>query len=352
MDRAVGTLGSTGGSGKLGGALANSDTIAGSVLANQNTVWIKTGTYNITTSFHISNTYQIIGYGSSHGDNGTAPTLNMTASSTQIVNGWSNGQHVLHNLNLTTSAATKTSAIGGSASVIVISRCTITGFTSAMGGGGGTLVVRDSLILNSTSVGLTATNFLISNSVISGSGGAQLQTSGGQSLIVRSLIVDGAAEGFKATGVGCVITLIQSTIANNAGSAVRLQSATSVSVFLESNIIFGNGGYGVENDSTQPLGLIAYANYGNALGSNTSGSYLRVPAGSADVALTANPFTNSGSGDYSLNNTAGGGAACKGVGYPGAFPNGTTTGTLDMGAVQTGSCGGGGSASANYSFVG
>jgi hypothetical protein len=65
-----------------------------------------------------------------------------------------------------------------------------------------------------------------------------------------------------------------------------------------------------------------------------------VPAGAHDVILTADPFASASGGDYSLNGTAGGGAAVKGAGYPGAFPGIATTGHLDGGAAQ--SPGGGG----------
>jgi hypothetical protein len=65
------------------------------------------------------------------------------------------------------------------------------------------------------------------------------------------------------------------------------------------------------------------------------GNYALIGPGANDVALTAKPFTNSAGGDFSLNSTAGGGAACKGVGWPGIFPGGTTTGNIDVGAVQS-----------------
>jgi len=93
------------------------------------------------------------------------------------------------------------------------------------------------------------------------------------------------------------------------------------------------------------------ANQNNGYGSNTSGNRSGFAAGPNDFAITAGPFTNSGSGDYSLNATAGGGVACKLAGYPGAFPGGTSTGFLDAGAVQTSGGGGGGSTGASYVFL-
>jgi hypothetical protein len=57
------------------------------------------------------------------------------------------------------------------------------------------------------------------------------------------------------------------------------------------------------------------------------------------------------SGDYLLNSAVGGGAALKGAGLPGMFPGGTSTGALDIGAVQSASGGGGGGTSGGYSFT-
>jgi hypothetical protein len=52
------------------------------------------------------------------------------------------------------------------------------------------------------------------------------------------------------------------------------------------------------------------------------------------VTLTGDPFVNAAGGNFALNNTVGAGADCRAAGIPGAFPGGTTTGYLDIGAVQ------------------
>lgn len=52
------------------------------------------------------------------------------------------------------------------------------------------------------------------------------------------------------------------------------------------------------------------------------------------VTGSASFFTAPGSGDFSLNSTSGGGAAVRALGLPGVFPEGLTTGFLDIGAAQ------------------
>lgn len=71
--------------------------------------------------------------------------------------------------------------------------------------------------------------------------------------------------------------------------------------------------------------------------SNTSGHYnaTSFPVVEGFVTLTADPFVSAASGNFALNSTAGGGAACKAAGIPGAFPGGLTTGYLDIGAAQS-----------------
>lgn len=56
--------------------------------------------------------------------------------------------------------------------------------------------------------------------------------------------------------------------------------------------------------------------------------------GAQDVQLSASPYVNSAGNDWSLNTTAGGGAAVRAAGFPGAFRGLSTTGYRDGGAVQ------------------
>ena len=71
-------------------------------------------------------------------------------------------------------------------------------------------------------------------------------------------------------------------------------------------------------------------------------------AGAHDVTLSADPFTNGASQNFALNNTAGGGAAAKGVGFPGVLKVGGT-GSLDLGGLQHVPSGGSGTIVSGYS---
>lgn len=105
------------------------------------------------------------------------------------------------------------------------------------------------------------------------------------------------------------------------GIAVTDDDAITEAV-IANNILHGNGGYGINlsvgstelNDRRRAM--IDF----NAFRSNTSGARNNHSAGSNDVTLTVDPFVDATNGDFRLNNTAGGGAALRGVAYPRAIP--------------------------------
>lgn len=125
---------------------------------------------------------------------------------------------------------------------------------------------------------------------------------------------------------------------DNSGSGVAFTGSYQSGTIVDSIFVL-NGAYGINFGTTQRNGSLAW-NY-NAFYSNTSGARNNVTAGANDVTLTGDPFTNGASGDFSLNNTAGAGAACRAAGYPGVFINGLTTGYIDLGAAQHQDSGGG-----------
>jgi hypothetical protein len=113
------------------------------------------------------------------------------------------------------------------------------------------------------------------------------------------------------------------------------------------NIFYLCAGYGINNSSGTNLleGLVI----NNAMGSITStrlngfGDVEEI----GDITLSGNPWTDAANGDFTLNNTAGAGAACREVGYPTDIDqDGTQDNWRDLGALQhecpAGGGGGGG----------
>ena len=118
---------------------------------------------------------------------------------------------------------------------------------------------------------------------------------------------------------------------STAGSGIRLGDLSNVyGGSISNNLCVGNNQYGIELDDAFHYG----ANY-NAYYNNGVAEVLNVPArGPDEVTLTGDPFTNAAGGDFSLNNTAGAGAACRNAGFPGAMIDGTNEGFADIGALR------------------
>lgn len=156
--------------------------------------------------------------------------------------------------------------------------------------------------------------------------GCVLSNNGGRAINIGTASVAGS------------VTLIGNSFYNNTTANLDISSITggSVSVVAYNNIFYG-GTLGIKGTASKNT---VYFLGGNAFGNNTA--YTNFPTGTADITLSADPFTNGadGTGDFSLNSTAGGGALCKSVGLPTVLPGGTTTDYLDVGAMQVQATGG------------
>jgi hypothetical protein len=369
-DKAVGTTSSTGGTGNLGGSLltiGQAATLAGS----GNAVHVKSGTYTVTTGATLtagSIQNALIGYGTTHNDGGTAPLMTTATNSITLLTlagGFAAGlSDWVSNINFSSSAGTPGIGIAagsggpgitisgckisgcskgidantsGNFANFLLSNCEISGCTTwgALLGGSGSTSVIDCYIHGNggagtgiTTGGLSVSTLKIERSLVTANAGVNILLATGSTpvhFIARSCTFA------LATGTG------GSTVGGGSGICLN-QGSTIPTVTIENCLFYGNAGWGVfTTNASVILWQIARA---NAYGGNTQGGRGKdstgtiIPAGTGDVTLSANPFTNSGSGDFSLNTTAGGGAACKAAGYPGVFPGATSTGAPDIGAVQ------------------
>lgn len=119
---------------------------------------------------------------------------------------------------------------------------------------------------------------------------------------------------------------------NNGGTGFLCDGSTRGQTIVNL-LAVSNGAYGLNNSLgiQQINAVVNLATYGNTSGAtNQVASHLLI----GHVALSGDPFTNAGSNDFSLNNTAGAGAACRSAGFPSVFPRGTTSSHVDIGASQ------------------
>jgi hypothetical protein len=367
MDRAVGTAGSTGGAGKLGGALATPDPAIAAIVATasggfgpNNTIWIKAGTYTRTTSLDMTSMnsarpVSLIGYQTTHGDRGTKPLITTATNSTILIQAGS-GPHSFINLQLTTTATTKAAGIANKGFTnsetggIIVEGCILDGFTVAVDGGNGSGVFAAAVSLFGTEIknctnaakawfDLVALDCYIHNN----SGDALTKTTAGGATDSATIIGCTFYNNARAivTPSGCMTTVKNCNFVSHTSDAIAMTGLVynMPPLALENSIFWGGAGYGVNLPSLSPSGQnITLVNRNNAYGSNTSGARNNFAAGTGDVTLTADPFTSSSTGDFSLNSTSGGGAVCQGAGFAGLVG-----GSNNIGAVQS-AAGGGGSA--------
>lgn len=143
----------------------------------------------------------------------------------------------------------------------------------------------------------------LSDSVIHGCGGDGVQFNAGGNNYGQS-VINCALDNCAGNGINFISTngltntaILNNTITNNTGSGINLSGTASANA----------------------LGYRYLINY-NAYYNNGS-NYTGVQPGANDVLLTASPYNNPSAGDYTLNNTAGGGAACQGAGFPQSLPS-------------------------------
>lgn len=152
-----------------------------------------------------------------------------------------------------------------------------------------------------------------------------------------------ASDGF--TDIGQVASKLNCTAYGNGRDGFR-QSGQMES--LTNCVAENNTGAGFTLSSIGQA-LVNCAGYNNTGGNTvTTSATHQLVTGFIDG--TAELFTNPGAGDFSLNTTSGGGALLRAAGYPGVFPVGLTTGSLDVGAVQHADAGGGGAAQMQIGF--
>ncbi|MBZ5677112.1 MAG: hypothetical protein LAP61_22945 [Acidobacteriia bacterium] len=344
MDRNVGTTSSTGGTGNLGGALA---TLAAAWTdgVTSNTYWLK-GTLTVTSALTMARAVtssdagpnKIIGYGTVRGD-GTRASWTTSSNSVDLIQFTQAKGYYFQNIEFSSSAGTPGFGLNAKTSNnstgIVLDNCLLHGFNKAIRGdfsgdfGFVSIVLYRCRVYSCTSHGIhnDGGTFLLASYVHDNGGDGILQ--GNQSsmkpgviLVWRSVIKSNAGKGVncqmqadEANGARFPI-VIESDLLNNGGDNLYVQGNPTGIIAINS-IIDSAGGYGINNLLSyfmfQVLGSIAWR-------ANTTADTNNVPKSPSDVTLTGDPFTARGSDDFTLNSTAGAGAACRAIGQPVVFP--------------------------------
>lgn len=350
--------------GAMGGALGSPGKAAGAIAAG-NKVWVKSGTYSITTATPnvsggcINTTAKDgsnasmtrwQGYGSARGDWGTPPVLRLSGG-VSSVSIWNFNTHTAeHVFNITLDGNGQTSSIGfsnGGPGCVMYkcktTNCT-TGFNFPSTSCSAFLCEAVGCTTGFASNSTNAFYYCYAHGCTNG-----FSINGAFQVTHGCISANNSGIGFFTNGsAGRILTAC--TAASNGSHGFDL-SSDDRGVTLINCLSCGNGGWGYNSGGViDGLLLNNCAGGGNTSGNYNAGNLLNVLN---FVALTGDPFTNAAGGDFSLNNLGealGGspgtdrrGKWLRGAGVPGAFPGGTTTSYPDPGAVQHQDAGGGGS---------
>ena len=348
VDRSTGLTAGTGATLKIGGAFATLNAPLAVGVAG-NIAYVKSGTYSVATTITATTTWagcKIEGYGTTHGDLGTAPLLQATAAVNVLrlysVTGGTDNR--LTNVNIDGNSTGLIGLLGSSFnsnSGITVVGCKVYGCVTA----GIYIPAPTGWLINCE----------IYSNVIGVGDASSLSTTHMYGCVIRNNTSDGAyrlseskidrcvahsngATGFNPGGQG--INIFSHCVAyGNTTDGFGTTLGNSRATKFINCISVSNGGYGFRSatsDQAQARYCATYNNTTSAFDSNVQN------ANFGNIALSGNPFTNAGSGDFSLIST-GAGAQCRAAGFPGVFPGGLTTGYPDIGAAQhadSGSSGG------------
>lgn len=337
-DKSLGTGASTGGNGRLGGALSSMG-LASSLVLSFGGVYVKTGSYSITSaSVSVTvgcfsgtgkNNLRLIGYSTVRGDMGTPPVLTASGiSAFTMITALPSDSYVA---NFTLDGASLTTSRGIDASA-------------------GRVVIYKVWAKNFTNTGLYGFNNLQSLFISCRASGCGTQPA---TLISFGFLCEAYSNTVAGFGDGSAGTYLFCIAYSNTGASSDGFANLTNNKFLMNCVAYANGrdGYRFTGQSTL-VNCIAEANTGVgikitagiaqilncAVYNNTGGDLVKLAATTelllSLVTGTGSFFTNAASADFSLNNTAGAGASARAVGIPGVTPDGLSTGFLDIGAIQ------------------
>jgi hypothetical protein len=273
------------------------------------------------------------------GGDGSRPTIDTSTNSVNffgITSPASSGFFIIKHFNCTNTATTKGSGVvlsgtGAGSPSVLVEDCEFNG-CALTDGNRGTFRLNLVVIRNCSGVGLTQTKgagWLTECKFIdNGSHGASIAAFLTDAIVERCVFSGNTGSGFilnpTSTSTGLWFRFSQCTFEGNGARGIYLPVGVGGTIQLDllANIFYGNSSYGVEVGGNSSIS--GYLNRYNAFGSNTSGDHSGWFDGYNKISLSASPFVNAASEDWSLNTTSGGGALLKALGLL----------SSDIGAIQ------------------
>lgn len=321
----------------IGGALGSPGMVGGVGLVSNNRIFIKAGTYTVTSATpNISGgcfspgalLLYVEGYETTRGDLGVKPIIIADGVITTFTL-FTLSSNFIKLMNIELDGNNRTSSRGVALGASSLYRIVGRNFT------------------NSAFVGLSSSSLLIECLATGCSTLSAFVNCNCYSCIATANTFTGFIVGNTFYTVNCI------SYGNTGGTTDGfLTSATNPGSFINC-VAYGNGrdGFRLTSAHCVAVNCIAESNTGTGFNSTGSISQLRNCAAylntAGNVVITGtfaanydfvtgigSFFTNAAAGDFTLNNTTGGGEDVRGVGLPGPFPLGLTVGYIDIGAAQ------------------
>lgn len=361
VDRSTGLTAGTGVTLRIGGALLTiSKALA--VNTNSNIIFVKAEVTIVrTASLSLNNSLvpatnlppnQLIGYTTTRGDNGQVTIQESTNASIQAIDGSGANGWVIRNFsvdcnNLSDSRGIRVAALS------LVQNCKVTNYKALGIYSGGRNTIMQNEVSNGTGatagIWLAGANSTALFNYVHDSSNPGIQSDSAQAVICHNIcetLTGGNSWGIIALSDS---SFVMNNVCYACGADGIVINGTGVSgqvgIFLN-NILVSNTTFGLRATT---IGSGRFPNYdGNAYYNNTSGTRSNLddvggtnPINAAnpytnvhDVILTGDPFTNAAGGDFTLNTTAGAGAACRAAGLPSTIAGATGTGYPDLGVFQ------------------
>ena len=343
-------------------ALSNTDAaIAGNIIWVQNGTYTKTTTRDVLSDGSATNPIEIIGYNGSRtrADLTEANMPVFTTATNSVIVFQTNGASflVFRNIKVTNTAVTKQvgwyNDIAQSSNIIWIN-CIVDGCNNGWYyGASAANTVSEFMFIDCTVKNCTGSGTVEGGWIF-------LSSSTGSGFLYNCYAHDNAGVGFRTQWY----QTLTNCIADTNGNSGFFDGATTdpMRAIWRNCTSYGNTDHGFRSSSTTgaasafagPVNCIAYGNAGrgyscatagmlnngnsllgarnNAAGANTAGNYENWATPEGAITLTADPFTNAAGGDFSLNSTAGGGAALRELAFPSTI--GLTSNYASVGAAE------------------
>ncbi len=293
------------------------------------------------TADDLTKVTRLVGYTATRGDRGRA-TIKATANITGLTMSGSGGS--FENFTLDANGNTGLGINCTATYMLNISNCKIMGWTAngiTVAGGVNGIGIFGCEITGCS--GTYAVNFGMVGGVMYGCSVHDNSVPGinsvGASSIIRCLVANNTGASSDGIRIDLVACIVGCTIHGNGRDGIRSPNY-GIQSMISGNILTNNGGFGINWPIAYVQEIVCFNVFGGGASANTSGARLNILPGRGDVTLTGDPYVNAGT-DFSLNNTAGAGAACRAAGFPGVMLFGGT-GYLDIGTLQHQDSGGGG----------